>query len=436
MSQKKLKVLLIAEQCNPDWSSIPLVCFNIYKELKKIVDITLVTHSRNRSALEQHGYCQDIVYINESNFTKNYYRLYTRLTEKIPREAIKRPVELGCFYLMYEEFERLVYEKFKTPVINGDYDIVHAIPTGTSTRYPVKIVKACKNTRFVLGPVNGGVPFPDWFEEVALKKYLNLSFLVDLSRFIIPGYIKTYTNADKILVGSTFTLNRLKKIFNIQDNRLSLLTENGVDKYFLEKSQQNSKNCEKITLIFVGRLVAFKCPEIAIEAVNKLKPEIKSKIQLIVVGDGPEKSKLQQQVKNLSLEDIVKIVGWVSNQETIKYYGEADIFCFPSVRESGGAVVLEAMACGLPCIIANNGGIAEYVTEETGFKIEPLSREYLTQEVTNKIELLVNNEDLRKSMSAKAIERAREFEWECKARNLVKIYQEVIGETGNSSRDL
>ncbi|GET36001.1 glycosyltransferase [Microseira wollei] len=105
--------------------------------------------------------------------------------------------------------------------------------------------------------------------------------------------------------------------------------------------------------------------------------------------------------------------------------------------EVGGAVGDEVGGSVGGEVVGSVGdGIAEYVTEETGFKIEPLSREYLTQEVTNKIELLVNNEDLRKSMSAKAIERAREFEWECKARNLVKIYQEVIGETGNSASDL
>ena len=436
MAQKKLKVLLIAEQCNPDWASIPLLCFNIYKELSKFVDTTLVTHERNKVGLDKHGYCQDIVYINESDFSAKYYRFTSGLTRKIRLEALKRPLELGLFYLMYEEFNYQVYKKFKTSIINGDYDIVHVIPTGNSTRHPVKIVEACKNTPFVLGPVNGGVPFPDWFEEVAIKKYLNLSFLVDLSRFIIPGYIKTYTNADKILFGSKFTLNRLKEIFKLTDNQLILLSENGVDKDFFEKANKHQKTSEKINLIFVGRLVSFKCPEIAIEAVNRLKPEVKSKIQFIVVGDGLERSKLEQQVQNLSLENIGKFVGWVSNQETIQYYSDADIFCFPSVRESGGAVVLEAMACGLPCIIANNGGIAEYVTEETGFKIEPLSREYLTQEVTNKIELLVNNEDLRKSMSAKAIERAKEFEWEGKARNILKIYEEVMGERGNRGSNL
>jgi glycosyltransferase involved in cell wall biosynthesis len=57
------------------------------------------------------------------------------------------------------------------------------------------------------------------------------------------------------------------------------------------------------------------------------------------------------------------------------------------------------MACGLPCIVANNGGIGEYVTEETGFNIEPNSREYLTQELTKKIKILVEYDKAEKYVS-------------------------------------
>jgi glycosyltransferase involved in cell wall biosynthesis len=91
---------------------------------------------------------------------------------------------------------------------------------------------------------------------------------------------------------------------------------------------------------------------------------------------------------------------------------------------------MEAMACGLPCIVANNGGIGEYVNEETAFKIEPISREYLTQQLTSKIKMLVEDDKLRESMSAKARERAREFEWENKARKIVEIYEKMLGEKG------
>jgi glycosyltransferase involved in cell wall biosynthesis len=88
----------------------------------------------------------------------------------------------------------------------------------------------------------------------------------------------------------------------------------------------------------------------------------------------------------------------VNQQKTVDYYRKADIFCLPSAREFGGALVIEAIACGLPCIVANNGGIGEYVTEETGVNIEPNSREYLTQELTKKIKILVEDDQLRESI--------------------------------------
>ena len=96
-------------------------------------------------------------------------------------------------------------------------------------------------------------------------------------------------------------------------------------------------------------------------------------------------------------------------------------------------MVIEAMACGLPCIVANNGGIGEYVNEETGFNIDPISKEYLTQELTSKIKMLVEDDQLRESMSAKAIERAKEFEWDNKARKIVEIYEKMLGEKGVSA---
>ncbi len=200
-----------------------------------------------------------------------------------------------------------------------------------------------------------------------------------MGRALVPGYVETYNKADKILAGSTYTLNLVKQLFSISDQKIELFYENGISHDFLLSAKPAKKEGDKINLLFVGRLVPYKCPDILLESIGKLEPGIQSKIRLTIVGDGSEKNSLENRVKELNLGEIVSFAGWVNQQETLDYYRKADIFCFPSVREFGGAVVLEAMACGLPCIVANNGGIGEYVTEETGFKIEPNSREYLTQ---------------------------------------------------------
>jgi glycosyltransferase involved in cell wall biosynthesis len=227
----------------------------------------------------------------------------------------------------------------------------------------------------------------------------------------------------------------LKDMFAIQDNRIELFYENGISKNFFTNAK-TTRNDSKINLLFVGRLVPYKCADILIESISQLEPEIRDKIQLTIVGDGSEKDNLEKRVQELQLGNVVKLAGWVSQAETLEYYRKSDIFCFPSIREFGGAVVLEAMACGLPCIVANNGGIGEYVTEETGLKIEPLSREYLTQELTKRIKILVEDEKLRKNMSAKSIERAQDFEWGQKGRKIAEIYERMLREKGGVQEGL
>lgn len=268
-------------------------------------------------------------------------------------------------------------------------------------RYPVEIIKACKDTPFLLGPVNGGVTFPKGFGQVARKEFAYFNFLRRLSR-LIPGYVITYKKPDKILAGSTFTLNMLKEMLVLEHSKIDLFYENGVYEEFFEKPTK-PKDDKRVNLLFVGRLVLYKGADIVIEAISQLSKPIRERIWLTIVGDGSEKDNLNRQAQELGVSDIVSFTGWVNQKETLKFYRKADIFCFPSIREFGRAVVLEAMACGLPCIVADNGGIAEYVTEETCFKILPVSRKNFMHELANKIQILVENEDLRKTMSAKAI---------------------------------
>lgn len=422
MIDRKLKVLLIIEQCNPEWASVPLEGYNYYRKISQIVDTTLVTHERNKIALQKTEKHQKIIYITENIFIKRYYALLEKLVFKA---RINWPLQHTLTYPIYAAFNHKVYQQFKHQILNQDYDIVHAI-TPMMPRYPVKAIKACQKTPFILGPVNGGVPFPQGFQEVAKQESAGYNFLRDIGRILIPGYVKTYQQADRVLAGSTYTLKMLQKLFKIPNHKITLFYENGISKDFLTEVRECKRSRSKINLLFVGRLVPYKGADMLIESIAKLEANILDKIQLNIVGDGSEKFALERRVKEINLEDRVKFVGWIEQQETLLYYQKSDIFCFPSIREFGGAVVLEAMSCGLPCIVVNNGGIGEYVTDKTGFKIESISKKYLIQELTNKIECLVNNETLRYQMSANAIERAKEFTWDCKAKQIVEIYQETI----------
>lgn len=423
-----LKVLLVVEQCNPEWPSVPLVGYRFYEGIGRLAEVTLVTHGRNEAALSKLPSSQGkVVYLHEGKTSKLFYQLVARLTG---RGRVNWPLQNALTYPIYSEFDRQVCDRFGAAVAAGEYDLVHAL-TPMMPRYPVGIHRACQQRRtpFLLGPVNGGVPFPTGFRRVARQESAQFNFLRAVGRYLIPGYRQTYLHADRILVGSSYTLSLLRELFGLPDSRLSLFYENGIAKDFLGDADAvitDSTATAKVRLLFVGRLVPYKGADMLIEALGRLKPAIRERIELTVVGDGSERGLLEARVAELGLQESVCFTGWVPQQETREYYRNSDIFCFPSVREFGGAVVLEAMACGLPCIVVNNGGIGEYITDETGYKIDPLSPEYVTEALVEKIGLLVADRDLRTRMARKAVERAGAFVWEHKAQQILTIYKELL----------
>ena len=131
------------------------------------------------------------------------------------------PLANALAYPIYAEFDRKVYQQFQEPILRGDYDLVHAL-TPMIPRYPVKAVKACKQTPILLGSVNGGVPFPPGFQEVVRQEFGYLNFLRAVGRALVPGYVETYKKADKILAGSTSSINLLKKLFSLSGKRIEL----------------------------------------------------------------------------------------------------------------------------------------------------------------------------------------------------------------------
>jgi glycosyltransferase involved in cell wall biosynthesis len=426
MNVNKIKVLLIIEQCNPEWASVPLVGYRFYEGISQLTETTLVTHVRNKNALDK-LHSDNIIYISESRFIKIYHKVIAWLCSI--KGGIIWPLYNTLSYPIYSEFNRAVYSQFKDSILKKEYDIVHVI-TPMLPRYPVKLVKSCKNTPFVIGPVNGGVPFPENFKKVARQEFAYFNFLRTIGRLMIPGYRMTYERANQILVGSTYTLNLIKTLFKIEDHCIELFYENGITGSFLVKEGECSniriKRPDCISLLFVGRLVPYKGADMLIESISKLNSSFQQKLTLTLVGDGPERSNLESQVEKLSLKGKVHFTGWIAQEKTIEYYRNSNIFCFPSIREFGGAVVLEAMANGLPCIVVNNGGIGEYVTESTGFRINPLSREFIIQELKNYIELLISDQVLRKNMSLNAIERAKDFTWDVKAKKIVSMYRKIL----------
>lgn len=439
---KKYRVLLIVESCNPELSSVPLVGYNFFKSIAQFADVHLVTHCRNRPALNRIGVVNNVTYYEQTRLEKIYYRLIRRLST-FRGQAIW-PIRHALQFPIYFFFDRFVSKAFSQSVRSGEYNLVHAM-TPIMPRYPYKILRSCKigehKTPFILGPVNGGVPFPEAFKNIGRKEFSYLNWLRRLGHWMIPGYRYTYLQADIILAGSSYTDGWLKKTFPGSADRMQIMYENGVSNCFYQnpehsKTMSNYKTTtgssdfndrrkygNELRLLFLGRLEPYKGCDMLVEAIAGLTASERKKIKLSIVGDGSQRTDLEVFVKSASLSDTVEFRGWIAHAKVSYEYAVSDLFCFPSVREFGGAVVMEAMASGLPCIVVDNGGIGEYVTEYSGVKIRPLGRDYVVEKLREHILALASNRTLLEKLSLCARDRAKLFSWEHKSRELEDVYE-------------
>jgi D-inositol-3-phosphate glycosyltransferase len=126
--------------------------------------------------------------------------------------------------------------------------------------------------------------------------------------------------------------------------------------------------------------------------------------------------------EQLGLEDLVAFLG-ARSQESLKYYyAAAEAVVMPSHYESFGMVALEAMACGIPVIASEVGGLAYLVRDGmTGFHVPSQDPE----ELAGKIRLLFENEELRQEMSIQAVREAQEYAWPKIASQITDVYKSL-----------
>ena len=418
-----VRALLIVEQCNPEWPSVPSVGYQFYRNIAELADVTLITHSRNASALSARHPGANIVFVEENAILALWHKIATRLSTI--RGSTIWPLYHTLTYPTYAEFDRKVLRLVGHRILRGEFDVVHVI-TPMTPRYPYSVRKVCGRTPLIIGPVNGGVPYPVSFTKVAKSEFSFLNGLRRVGRYLLAGYRETYETAEYVYSGSQYTKELLERLFSLK-REVVILAENGLDAAFFPDVPVEQEH-DKLEILFVGRLVPYKCADIAIDALASLPPALQARARLTIVGDGPERAALEVRAQTAGVAALVRFAGWVSQQGTLAYYSSADVFCFPSVREFGGAVVLEAMANKLPCIVVNNGGVAEYVSEGTGFKIEPLSREHVVAQVGLALQTFIEQPQLRQSMGMSARARARHYAWPRKAQTIVATYKALLAE--------
>lgn len=180
-------------------------------------------------------------------------------------------------------------------------------------------------------------------------------------------------------------------------------------------------------VLSAGKLLGLKGYALAIRAFASFA-ERHSDVSLTIVGDGPERPRLENLIRNLGLGKQVQLKRWIPRQDLLALMRHCDTFLFPSLRDGGGAVVVEAMAASKPVVCMDLAGPGLHVTEECGIKIPARSPHGTIELMAQALERLYHDRELCLKMGQAGRARAElVYSWDHLGERLLKIYEEALG---------
>ena len=240
-----------------------------------------------------------------------------------------------------------------------------------------------------------------------VKYYLkHVPFLVNKVRQLIAGSQKNlYNQCEKIYVPSESIKNELSEM-GIEPFRMKMW-KRGINTNLFNPSKRDVALMRSLTgnsfptILFASRLVWEKNLETLFRIYDLIQYK-KLKVNLVIAGDGVARKAAKQRMSNAIF------TRQLDHQLLSVLYASADVFLFPSISETYGNVVLEAMASGLPCVIADGGGSKDFIEQgTTGFKCRPCDE----LDYVEKIEVLLSNRELHRQFANEGIKFSEKSCW-------------------------
>jgi len=385
-----LKILILSHEFPPLGGGAGRAAYNIAKELIKMGDeVDVLTTSYNK--LPSFEVIDDI----------NIHRIYGKRRNSLDNNVI---VTMSSYLIIGMVNAIKMFKK-------EQYDVIHCfftIPAGLLGIVLRKIYRI----PVILSLRGSDVPFhnPDYFRFIRfavqpLFKFIwkKSSKVVALSKGLQRTAKRTLRNYDYAVIYNGVDTNKFKPI---------------------QGKYSTSKN-NIIRLITVSRLVKRKGIQYLLQAIAELRRElINFQIKLLIVGDGNYRKVLEGLTAKLRLKDNVTFYGICPNDKLPELYNSTDIFILPSLTESFGQAIGEAMACELPIIGTTVGGIPEVVIDgENGILVQHQNVPELKLALHN----LATNPELRTKMKQKNARRIKNhFNWQITAKQYREIYIKYI----------
>ncbi len=352
-----LNILLSAFECNPYMGSDAEVGWQWAHQLsKRGYKVTVITRSTHQKEIEQ--------WITKTGESKAVNFVYVDIKWLYPLTELINPRN-HIYYYFWQFSAYLIAKKLHR---QKPFSLIHHL-TWVSFRQPSFM--GLIDAPMYFGPVAGGDEIPKGYTKTFAFKQQLLESL----RSLINGLVKidplmwlTYAKAEKVFFTSPAHLARVPQFVK---SKAQIELAIGCDCPAYNLSQENNKKYLRRgnRLLFVGRFLGLKGMDIGLDAFALIR-QTRPDITLTLVGDGIERDRWINKAKQLNVFDAIDWRGWIAKEEVQKLYAEFDLFYFPSLRDSGGFVVLEALQNGMPVVCFKLGGPGMLVNDTCGYAVE------------------------------------------------------------------
>lgn len=407
-----MKVLLSAYACEPNRGSEPGVGWQWANRMARLHDVTVVTRSNNRNAIEKA--------LEELNYEKKPKFIYLDLPCFFIYMKKLRLLPVSLYYFLWQIYVR---GKLNSKLI--DYNIIHHL-TFCSPLCPGFWSK--NGTKRVIGPVGAPLVNAHYYSIFGIEVFFQrLRGFVMRHLIWLPWLRSAFYGASAVIPANSETKALLESM-KVRCEPVILDTGAPRNEIIIYDLKPHSITCN---FIYAGVLERRKGIELILRAfakyLNNSSNMLKKPSHLILLGHGPDRDRLQRLVKKLRIHDHVFFRGKVTQQQVHEEFNHADVFVFASVRDTSGGVNLEAMAAGLPILCIAHQGVGDITDDSCAYRVQPASIDETINALSAGMSFFANHPEERIKMGKAARKRAVEnFSWDAKIQTMAAIYESVI----------
>ena len=415
-----MKVLLSVFECNPYRGSDSYVGWSYVKNMSRLNDVYALTRTDNKEDIEQ--------YLNtHPELSRRVHFTFVDRSRFFSEFLYKINRYLG-FLGSYFVWQRAAANAAKKLCKEYDISVCHHV-TIADFRCAGYLWKCGKP--FVFGPVGGGQETPSCLKEYVKGHEKSEQFRSTMNKLttLLPGYRRALRKASVIYSSNDETTEYIsRRMKGMDTSKLIQLTELGIDTdYLSEREGLCKEQSDTVHIVVSGRLIYRKGIDLLLDAVKRVETDVPFVVDIF--GEGNQEQYLKKKSLECGLQEKVLFHGKVDFEQMQTQYREADIYILPSLRETTGTAVFEAMANKLPVIALNQNGVKHIVENDAGILVDVQSKEQILSDFAEAIKTLIEDHALRVKLGECGYQKIREkYTWESRVKMMNNVYCDLCKE--------